>query len=1068
MSGNRVVAPQALCTDMSGGGGGNALSAIVRFFGSVLGAALLAVPVAGHAQNAAKPLLQDSFRIGSGGGALCQAQSAPRDATMGGMFDRAWTLVCRDSARPVGQIHVLRKVAGESDAAAVERIAALRPDPLSCSAEGGASLPDLGAVIVRNCMAGRGGSYRVIRYARGGTLYVAQGYAAYAGAIELGLRTVVTGKPVAGKISIVSVGGDDSAAFARLQAGTLDAQTVLAEGYRRNASGNYAEAAEFFDSLTDRLARDPDTKGLTAAERANRGHEYLVNRALQLSNLGQFDQAAATFAGARAIATADSVQLRLRRNFEAMDRINQHDLSGALAILDRPLESGSALLAGEAGGVALTPEIAAELSSGASEVKALGVRQDTKLTPRERAAIIDAQAQQLRGTLLRLTGKPDAARAVLTGALTDAVAIRDGRVTSITRLRAQLLDEIALTYEAQGNFGQAEALLNQGLALLAAQYPETVALNGARARLGAFLVRRGRKDEAIALYRTIISSTVANRNALTGMANQLQPYFALLADEIPNRPALTGDLFLASQTLVRPGAADTLEILTRELSAGSSDAARLFRQSTSLTRDIERGRIALAQLTQASAQNPALKAQIPALQADIDQLSSQQADTLVALAVYPQYRALTKDVLTLDEMRAALKPGEAYLKLAQLGDALYAVWIDGAGATGYRVKASAGDVARKVAALRETISTEVGGVRTTYALDVPTARGLFLDLFGPVDARLAQASHLIFEPDGAMLQLPANLLIADQAGVDAYEKRAAAGGDEFDFRGIGWLGRSHAVSTALSARAFRDARVAAPSTAAREYIGFGENMPLSNIRQAAYVRGPVGGSSSVSSLSDCRWSPAQWNHPIPATELREAAQLVGTNGAELLTGAAFTDDAILARDNLDGFRILHFATHGLVTPPHPGCPARPALLTSFAPSATSDGLLQFSEIFGMKLNADLVILSACDTAGQASLEATRTAGIVTGGGGALDGLVRAFIGAGSRSVIASHWPAPEEFGATERLISGLFQATPGEAVGEALRAAQIKLMDDPETSHPFYWSGFAIIGDGARPLIAQR
>jgi CHAT domain-containing protein len=519
------------------------------------------------------------------------------------------------------------------------------------------------------------------------------------------------------------------------------------------------------------------------------------------------------------------------------------------------------------------------------------------------------------------------------------------------------------------------------------------------------------------------------------MANQLQPYFALLAREIPQRPELTADLFAASQLLVRPGAADTLEQLSRELSAGNGEAARLFRQSVSLSRDIERERIMLAQLRQATEANEGLSPQIAQAQGEIDQLATDQASTLAALAAYPQYRAVNPQILGLTEMQATLKPGEGYFKLAQLGDALYAVWIDGAGATGYRMAASAGEV----------------------------ARSLYLDLFGPIEQRLAAVRHLIFEPDGAMLQLPVNLLIASQPGVDAYEARVAQGGDEFDFRGIDWLGRDHAVSTALSARAFRDARAAAPSNAAQSYIGFGDNAPLSGAVLTASTRG----AASDGAPGDCNWSPMQWNRPIPATELREAAQAIGGQGNQLMTGAAFTDAAVMARSDLDGFRILHFATHGLVTPPHPGCPARPALLTSFAADKGSDGLLQFGEIFDLRLNADLVVLSACDTAGAAGMETTRAAGL-SGGGGALDGLVRAFIGAGSRAVIASHWPAPEDYHATERLMAGLFAAGPDQPVAQALREAQIKLMDDPETSHPFYWSGFAIIGDGARPLIARR
>jgi CHAT domain-containing protein len=154
----------------------------------------------------------------------------------------------------------------------------------------------------------------------------------------------------------------------------------------------------------------------------------------------------------------------------------------------------------------------------------------------------------------------------------------------------------------------------------------------------------------------------------------------------------------------------------------------------------------------------------------------------------------------------------------------------------------------------------------------------------------------------------------------------------------------------------------------------------------------------------------------------------------------------------------------MLAPPRPGCPARPALMTSFG-SAQSDGLLSFGEIFDLHLDADVVILSACDTAGHGSQAANLEAGLTSGGEAALDGLVRAFVGAGGRLVIASHWPVPDDFHATQRLISGLFAAKPGTGTATALRDAQLKLMDDINTSHPFYWSGFAVVGDGAAALI---
>jgi hypothetical protein len=317
-------------------------------------------------------------------------------------------------------------------------------------------------------------------------------------------------------------------------------------------------------------------------------------------------------------------------------------------------------------------------------------------------------------------------------------------------------------------------------------------------------------------------------------------------------------------------------------------------------------------------------------------------------------------------------------------------------------------------------------------------------------------THLIFEPDGAMLQLPVNLLVTEQAGVDAYLARTKdADADAFDFRGVAWLGRRQIVSTAVSPRAFVDVRSITPSRAGKSYLGLGENTLVTTANAPARSDG------------DCAWPLGVWGRPISAEELRYAAGVFGVSNADVVTKDGFTDSAIAARDDLNNYRILHFATHGLVTAPRPECAARPALVTSFAPG-TSDGLLSFREIFDLRLDADLVVLSACDTAGAATAEATRDAGISTGGNFALDGLVRAFVAAGARSVIASHWPVPDEFEATKTLITGLFAARKDEAMGGALQRAQVGMMDRAETSHPYYWSAFAIVGDAAKAAIAPN
>jgi CHAT domain-containing protein len=212
---------------------------------------------------------------------------------------------------------------------------------------------------------------------------------------------------------------------------------------------------------------------------------------------------------------------------------------------------------------------------------------------------------------------------------------------------------------------------------------------------------------------------------------------------------------------------------------------------------------------------------------------------------------------------------------------------------------------------------------------------------------------------------------------------------------------------------------------------------------------------------------SNWEKPISGRELAVAGNILSQrdpDGVLIITGDGFTDTAIEERGDLDQYRIVHFATHGVVTSPRPKCPTQPALLTSFGGSG-SDGLLTFRDIFDLSLDADLVILSACDTAGKATALATQTAGLGVGGDVALDGLVRAFVGAGGRLVVASHWPVPDDYNATERLITGLFTAAPGTPTVTALRLSEQQLMDDQNTSHPFYWAAFAAVGDGDIPVI---
>lgn len=996
------------------------------------------------------PLLADSFRLGSGGGALCQVQARSHDPAASNMFDRAWSIVCRDAARPVGKLYALRGSPTEIDA----RLAKIRAAETLCSPSGALLIDGLGPTIASNCrLAQVAVGYSVFVKRIGEVSWVAEGLAAYDSALKLGLRSVIANRILPGTISIATSASDDPTSFARVQAGTLDPDQALAEGYRRNNSGNYAEAAEFFDTLQQR-AIAPGNDG-----NEKRG-EYLINQGLQKSNLGAFAEADALFAQARKLPTSDRVQTRLRRNFEAMHLLNQQKYSEALARLAEPIAASApgANLPGSA--IEIGSAVAAEINNGLPVSQRLGATESSVLTPEERAIFLDAQALQLNGTLLRLTGQPGAGRTALEKANQDVIGVRDGRVVSVVRLRAQILAETGLAYEDEAQLGAAEAKLRESLALLETRYPQTVALSGARARLAAFLARHGRDQDALSEYRAVVNAIIESHEGATGIGNLLEPYFALLTRR--NDPSLAADLFLASQILIRPGVADTQASLSRELSEGTTEASRLFRQARTLEREIERSRIELAGLLSLPSPPRDTISAIETLRRDIAAQQEQQAAAQAQLSGFAQFRAVSTSAISLDALRAALRPGEAYVKLVTAGHGLFALYVDGDFASGYQVPLSPDQLDAMVDGLRDTISKEEAGQRTTYPFDVALAHKLFGALFAPVADRITAAHHVIFEPDGAMLRLPIDLLVTRQQGVDAYLARTAdPDADAFDLRGIDWLGRGRSISTAVSPRAFRDARKTAPSQAKQQYLGFGENAPLGSIIRASVTRGAGNGAPN------CNWPASEWNKPISARELREAQSVIGVDRSTLVTGRDFTDSAIKSRANLADYRIVHFATHGFVTAPRAECPAQPALLTSFG-SGASDGLLSFKEIFDLRMDADLVILSACDTAGKASVIATREAGVTSGGGNALDGLVRAFIGAGSRSVLASHWPAPDDFHATERLIAGLFKAPVGTAAGDALATAQSELMDDPLTSHPYYWAGFAIVGDASQPVLAAR
>jgi len=1001
-----------------------------RTIALALSLSLAAQPAAAQVQSIG---LRDSIPIGSNG--LCEAQ-IQSPAAGDGLFDRRYVIVCRDAAAAVGTLQVF----GSSTPTAA--LATLAGPGAQCRSGEPTTLPTgLAGGMAQVCtMPGNGLERLVVAGTRNGRVFAASGLAVYADALRLGLASLVSDRLVDGTVEVPLTQAGDAQGFARAQAEAISAEIALDEAYRRSNAGNFAEAAEFFAVSAETL-------------RGSNATEAQLNEALQQSNLGNFITARDLFDAAAPAAAVDPVLARLAQNFRAIDALNRNSAAEALQVLAAPLpeitDSIEATLQLQID-IALAERLSAEQGNSIS-----GVGSD--LTLLERIQLLDGQADFLRGSAMRLAGQPAQAEAMLRTAEANVAAVRDGRVVSVLWLRAQILAELAELAERRGELAGAESLHGQAVAMLASNYPGSPALVSAQGQLAGLYARTGRETEAVALYRQLVDQSEGRPAA--SLRSLFAPYFRILASR-QGDPSAAADMFAASQLLLRPGLAQTQAVLARELSGGSDEAAQLFRQSVNLARAIEvlRAEAALAG-RRVAANAEGAPAELAALSAELGLLGQRQLEVQQQLAAFPRYRAVSDERMTLAELQAALGDGEAYLKLLMLDDAAYAVFVEQGSAAAYRLAASPAAIGAMVDGLRDSIAVEEGGQTITYPFEIATARTLYTTLLGPVDARMAGVRHLVFEPDGAMLRLPANLLVMDDASVSRYAARTAdPEADAYDYRGTAWLGRAMQVTTAVSPSSFRDVRSARRSDATGEYLGLGQNLPaVQGAGQASGTRGGIAGAR-------CTWSPLTWGNPIPADELRSASALLGTSGGvALLTDGDFTDTRLKAMDDLDEYRILHFATHGLVTAPQPDCPPRPALLTSFG-DADSDGLLTFAEIFDLRLDADLVILSACNTASVGGLAASREAGVTTGGDFALDGLVRAFVGAGGRTVVASHWPVPDDYDATDRLISGFFEAGSGQTTTEALRQSQLALMDDADTSHPFYWSAFAVVGDGAIPL----
>lgn len=751
-----------------------------------------------------------------------------------------------------------------------------------------------------------------------------------------------------------------------------------------------------------------------------------VRAALELSNQGRFEEAELAFKEAESQGRGSAAPLDQPRwlSYRAMDLANRRQFEAAYAMaleanvrrqaLVGVLMADGARPAGEI--KAELERVLADLAHGLFVLAAMALHVD-KL---DEATV---SAHLARKLILKSKHLPDWWVAFVDELLA-GVDVRRGNLTSAEeRLKLAIqTKQLAL--------GNSRPLAMSFLSL------------------GSLFSEERRAAEALGAMRPGLAILRAEAGSSPGVERvQLEPFLlAAHAEAEKNaaaRPVLFAEMFEAGQLLRTDDTANTIVRTVARFMAANPAIAALVRQGQEAAQRRDQLRLDLGRLAVES--GGANRAHLDALskrhRAAVQEAEALEKQLVVA---FPEYERLTvsRPVSPADAGRL-LKPGEALVQFALGEHGSFAFVVRDNGLTVHPIALTRDQAEAAVRRLRRPLARTGGRI---LPFDLDEAHRLYQALMTPLETDLAGVAHVIVVPSESLMSLPFGLLVS----------RSPAGLAATDYGAAAWLVRSMAVSVVPTVRAFTDLRgLARPSTAPEPFIGFGDPV----LKGTADGRGleALAGHCQIGTPVPPEVISGLARLPETADELRQVARVLGAPAGSVRLGAEASERRVRAAA-LDRYRIVYFATHGLL-PGELRCQAEPALVLS--PPATpavesgdagraGDGLLDASEIAGLRLDADLVVLSACNTGGGGSDRF---------GGGSLSGLARAFFQAGARSLIVSHWTVDTL--ATQRLMTALFEdmaRTGDHRPAEALRHAQLSLAADAKTAHPFFWAAFTVVG----------
>jgi tetratricopeptide (TPR) repeat protein len=626
---------------------------------------------------------------------------------------------------------------------------------------------------------------------------------------------------------------------------------------------------------------------------------------------------------------------------------------------------------------------------------------------------------------------------------------------------ATTLSNIANIYIHQGRYAEAESELKRSIEIaekaLGDGHPDVARSLG---KIAQFYAITSNYHTALSYIRRA-TSILKKRAAIISMdkstgrhreretkkvyhAGQIWIISRVKAESEEPTDELTAEAFAAAQLANVSSAGTALSRMAARFAAGNDDLANLTRERQNA---INGWRALDKNLLKSIGRPPGKRNEILErnLRKQLKELDARLGNLDERLSTkFPEYAALmSQQPLPLSEAQDLIGSDEALVTYLIDEKESYLWVVRKNKAVFLTIEMKGADLISAVAELRKSL--DVAGIK--HLSDIPPfdttkAYELYQKIFSPAERMLKGVRHVMVVPDGALQSLPLGVLVTEKP----------QGSFTSGYRKVPWLAKKYALSILPSVNSLKALRTFAKKTQGENpFVGFGD--PVLNgvpgesrgVKVAnLFSRGPVVNAKTLHELG--RLSDT-------AVELKAIAKTLGVNNDSLYLAERATESRVKDTD-LSDTKILAFATHGLIAGQYTDV-QEPGLVLTPPTEGTlkDDGYLTASEVAQLKLNADWVILSACNTASPDG----------NPGAQGLSGLAKAFFYAGSRALLVSHWPVASA--ATTALTTRMLKEAKDKSIGraEALKRSMISLMNSPQKpylAHPIFWAPFSIVGEG--------